>query len=53
MGGQLIFIVQLTLGFGLLTFQRTALSKRGRFQVGQIGDHSAVRELHSKGWTRP
>ena len=26
---------------------------RGRFQVGQIGDHSAVLEVHSKERTRP
>ena len=30
-----------------------AAAGRGRFQVGQIGDHSAVLELHSKRWTGP
>ena len=27
--------------------------RRGRFQVGQIGDHSAVLEVHSKGTDAP
>ena len=36
-------------------FQRYCMwcRRRGRFQVGQIGDHSAVLEVHSKGRARP